>query len=446
VQYAGLNKDSGMLGGADPQQCSYIIARNRSSTYEGIDFWNLPYPKLYVTAKKAQENGEFGNREAYRPEWNKLMKGSMKQLSSFKQRYFVVASVYENGQELDLTRERIEYTKDGKLVVNETPRNGVPFGEAASDPLPVLVLPISAGRKILQMSNVEKPDWEGDEHIDPSVMFKYGDPCGKFNRKKGTVNGGLFFTIYNPEVVEIEKHTSYKGITNPQVVEYEAAVSTKYEGPNGSISASLDSQQVDNVFNKHLFLWKDSDDDPKDSYLLHEPTIEERCVMIAKAFKQVPDLLRFSWMSHPEYLDFDAVKAILNNRETFDMGASVIAEPEPASEPKVEVSKPQAKKSAKSVVEDFDADFDDEDEELDDEVELSSEEEFDDDDDFDDDDFDDDDEDDDEDDEDDFDDFDDEVSEDVEDKLEESLAKASAIARSRKRSAPKRAPRSSKGK
>lgn len=439
VQYAGVNKDSGLLAGSDPQLCSYIIARNKSSSYEGIPFWELPYPKLYVTAKKARESGKFGHGEYYRPEWNILMSGSMPSLASFKQRYFVVASVYENGPDLDLVRERNEYMKEAKQVVNEIPRNGIPLGEGPNDPLTVLVLPISAGRKILQMCNVEKQDWEGDEHIDPSVMFKYGDPCGKFNQKKGTVNGGLFFTVYNPDVVDIDKNTSFKGITNPQVVEYECAVSTKYEGPNGTISASLNAGQVDNIFNKHLFLWKDSDDDPQDSYLLHEPSIEERCVMLSKAFRQVPDLLRFSWMSHPEYLEFDSVKAILNNRTSVDMGANQVEEEEDTPPWEEKPKKSAKKKTAAEIAEEFDDEF--EDEEFDDEKD-----EIEHDDDFEDDEFDDDDDFDDEDEDDDFDDFDDEIEEDeeVEDKLEESLAKASAIARSKKRAAPKRTPRSSK--
>ena len=45
VQYAGIHKDSGgfLTTGEDATQCSYIIARNKNSTVEGVGFWDEPY-------------------------------------------------------------------------------------------------------------------------------------------------------------------------------------------------------------------------------------------------------------------------------------------------------------------------------------------------------------------------------------------------------------------
>ena len=78
VQYAGVHKDSGsFLGNDEAEQCSYIIARSKSSSYEGVNFWDLPYPKLYVMAKKARDSGEFGHGGAWNPKWNALMSGQM---------------------------------------------------------------------------------------------------------------------------------------------------------------------------------------------------------------------------------------------------------------------------------------------------------------------------------------------------------------------------------
>lgn len=491
VQYAGIHKDSGsFLGNDEAEQCSYIIARSKSSAYEGVNFWDLPYPKLYVMAKKARDSGEFGHGGAWNPKWNALMSGQMPALGSFKQRYFVVCSVLENGPNLDLVRERIEYRKDGKDVVEEYKRDGIPLGDKADDPVIILQLPVSAGRKLLQLCCMEKPDYQGDPDVNPAVMFKYGDPCGKFDPATQTVKGGVFFTMYNPEKVTIDKHTTFQGITNPQVVEYEAAVTSKHAGPNGVISAGLTSEQVDNIFNKHLFLWKDSDEDPKDSYLLHEPSIEERCVLLAKAFKQVPKLLEFCWMSQPEYTQFDSVQAILKNRTT---SVGSVAKPSleeddeeapfDTGEDEVPTSK-AAKKSAAELVDEFDEEFDeDEVDEDDDDVEASDEDDDDDEDEFEDsddeeededdaealdesklvdevnDEFEDEDDDGDEEDEDDdddeeeeataasedFDEFDDETEAEpeLEEQLNQSLAKAKAVARSKKRTSKNAAPKAS---
>lgn len=481
VQYAGIHKDSGdfLKKAENPEQCSYIIARSKNSTYEGVQFWDLPYPKLYVMAKKARDAGEFGHGGMWDPKWNALMSGQMPALGPFKQRYFVVASVYENGPDLDLVREHREYKKDGKDVTEDIPRNGIPLGEGPNDPLVVLQLSVSAGRNLLKMCCVEKADYDGDPDLHPSVMFKYGDPCGKYDPNSETVKGGLFFTIYNPEKVTIKQHTSFQGITNPQVVEYECAVASKYQGPNGILTASLDAEQVDNIFNKHLFLWRESEDDPKDSYLLHEPSIEERCEKLALAFRQVPKLLEFCWMSQPEYMQFDSVQAIFKNR-TISVGSGVEkpsmddddeAPFDTDDEVETPVSK-AAKKSAAELADEFDDEFDED--ELDDEIEASDEDdelegdeindEFDDDfeegddedeveeddsdEEFDDsdvvdevqDEFLDEDDDGDEEDEEseDFDDFDDEAdNSELEEQLDASLTKAKAVARSKKRTSKK---------
>jgi len=495
VQYAGIHKDSGtFLGNDTPEQCSYIIARSKNSSYEGIKFWDLPYPKLYVMAKKARDSGEFGHGGAWNPKWNALMSGQMPALGSFKQRYFVVCSVYENGPNIDLVRERVEYRKDGKDISEDYKRDGIPLGDSPTDPVMVLQLPVSAGRRLLQMSCMEKEDYSGNTAIDPSCMFKYGDPCGKFDAKTQTVKGGLFFTLYNPEKVTIDKHTSFQGVTNPQVVEYECAVSNKYTGPNGVLSASLSSEQVDNIFNKHLFLWRDSDADPKDSYLLHEPSIEERCEKLVRAFKQVPKLLEFCWMSQPEYLQFDSVQAVLKNRvvsigSVAKPGAEDDA-PFDTDDAPASKAKKEKKKSVDELIDEFDDELDEDgdDDELnedkveesdddDDEFEDEDEESNDDDDDDDDDEFEDEDEESDDEESEDFDDteivdeikdefeddgdndddaggddadgdegesndfdaFDDEaeVSNEVNEQLNQSLSKAKGIARSRKRTSQK---------
>ena len=461
-QYVGITQNHGLDKGTTANPCSYVIARSKSCSYEGVSFWDLPYPKLYLTAKRALDTGKFGDGRAWDPAWNILLRAKQPALSPFKQRYFAVCSLYENGPNLDLNRELIEYTKGNQEISNEFPRDGVPLGEKEDDPLVVLMLTVSAGKKLLHMCNIEKQDYAGDESLDPSIMFEYGDPCGKYNAKTGTVDGGVFFTVYNPQVVNIKSATSHDSGNAAKpiggFVEYECSVSHKYKGPSGTLSPSLNADQVEQIFNKNLFLWKDSEEDPANSYLLHEPSIEERCVYLAKAFKPVPKLLEFCWMSCPEYLQFDEVAGILRNRV-------VVAKPEaPESEdfeeveeevakPKAKLQRKAAKRSTSELLsevedenqpslsqeddeeweededsEDFDS-FDDEDEEdenLEDEIEKELEDldEDEDDDEL-------------EDLEEDEDGDEDDDDDEIKSQLEESLSKAKAVARSKKRSSRK---------
>ena len=218
-------------------------------------------------------------------------------------------------------------------------------------------------------------------------------------------------------------------------------------GPNGKMSASFNAEQVDNVFNKHVFLWRDQEDDPKDSFLLHEPSIEERCELLARAFSPVPELLKFCWMSNPEYFSFDSVAAILNNRTVSVAAPTAEVEEEdyeeeeaPAAKPKPRRSKATAPKKAAELAaeledEDWDEDDNDWEGEEEDDVPFEAEsKEIEADEDWDEDDDDEYDEDDDELESDDFDSFDDEEdNSEIEDQLNQSMSKASAVARSTKR-------------
>ncbi len=380
ASYAGIKRDTLHYGGAgDFVPCSYIIARNKNSVCEGVTFWNEPYVKLYMTVKKAFEGKDFGYGGSYDPRWNSLMSTKMPALGAFRQQYFVVASVYENGPNLDLVREHIAYKQQGKEVTKDTPRNGVPLGEGEKDSLIVVPLSVSAGRNLLKLCCIEKADWTGDETANPAIMYKYGDPTGIYDAKTNTVKGGLFFTIYNPTAETIDKHTSYSGGSSKAAVEYEVAVSTKYVGPSGTIVTDLNSQQVDNILGKHVFLWKENASDPSDSYLLHEPTIEERCVLIARSFRQVPKLLEFGWLSHPEYLNYEAVATILNRKVTSVVTAveKEDSEDEMPSKPQASVAKtkviaakagvsnspnlsksPNGKKTSAELADEFDDEFD----------------------------------------------------------------------------------------
>ena len=375
ANFVGISKDSGykfVNDDDDIERCSYIIARSKAQKVEGYEFWDLPYVRLYVAAKKARDTGKFGRTGTWNSQWNELMPGirKMPAMPGFKKQFFGVASVAENGPRLNLQREHIEYTKDGKKVVEDHPRNGVMLGDAPDDPLIVVPLTISAGNSILKLCNARKEDWSGDEVANPAVCFKYGDPTGRYNPQTNTVEGGVFFTVFDPDVMKITKNSTYvEGQQETTVTTYAAAVSKAIAGLDGKpVRATMSPEQADNVFNKHLFFWRDSKTDPADSFLLHQPTIEERCVLIAKAFKAVPDLLELCWMSSPEFLEFDSVKGILGNRTSVAGNKPETVEDEEEGQSASDIVDAFDEEAGPEEEAEFDEDFDEEgDEEYDEE-------------------------------------------------------------------------------
>jgi len=383
ANFVGISKDSGykfVNDDDDIERCSYIIARSKAQKVEGYEFWDLPYVRLYVAAKKARDTGKFGRTGTWNSQWNELMPGirKMPAMPGFKKQFFGVASVAENGPRLNLQREHIEYTKDGKKVVEDHPRNGVMLGDAPDDPLIVVPLTISAGNSILKLCNARKEDWSGDEVANPAVCFKYGDPTGRYNPQTNTVEGGVFFTVFDPDVMKITKNSTYvEGQQETTVTTYAAAVSKAIAGLDGKpVRATMSPEQADNVFNKHLFFWRDSKTDPADSFLLHQPTIEERCVLIAKAFKAVPDLLELCWMSSPEFLEFDSVKGILGNRTSVAGNKPETVEDEEEGQSASDIVDAFDEEAGPEEEAEFDEDFDEEgDEEYDEEGDEEYDEE-----------------------------------------------------------------------
>lgn len=394
--YAGVNNKTDRIIGHEEKECnpvSYIIARSKTQVVDGIDFWEEPYVKFSKVAKDAHGSGRFTANRKWDPDWNCLLaENKNKAITAWKQQYAIVGSIYNNGPKLDLVREDMGYEKNGKMIENEVERFGIPLGEAPDDPVPLLTISASAGRKLIELMTATKEKFEGDPDVDPAVMYKYGDPCGKFNSVARTVDGGVFFHLFNPETFnpdpndpihkQLMKNTTYTFKTpeeiakeaksknsknskrSEQVSLYEAAVSAGIVGPNGLIKPNLSKAQVYNIASKHLFFWKESDQDPADSYFLYEPSIEERCTWIATAFKFVPKLVELCWMSNPEYLAFDSVKAVLRNRTQVRI-PEYTPEAEADTQEEVEVvetkvtskkvTKPSTTVSTESLMDEFEA-------------------------------------------------------------------------------------------
>jgi hypothetical protein len=378
VRYFGVTDRCGakfIKNKSDVSPCSFIAARSTSTLVEGVEFKRLPSVLLYDVATAAFTAGEFSNGGIWNSAWNELINPTSrdKAISAPKRLYFVVVSLYENGPSLNLIREQRTRRKDGQNVVEDIARNGVPLGEAPEDPTIVLALSADAGKKLLRFLCQEKQDLSELNPKDPSSGFVYGDPTGRFKAESQTLKGGMFCTIFNPTKVQIEKDSTYVAGAyasgGPSVIPYEVAVSSTYQGPNGSISASMNAAQVENVFVKQGHLFREPSVESETDHILHEPGIEEQCVLLARAFRAVPKLLRACWMSMPQYLEYDAVKAVLNSRTTAVVDVPA-AEPEDEDEnpkPKKKTGKPVVTSKSKSRHDDDD-DEDSEEEYDDDEV------------------------------------------------------------------------------
>jgi hypothetical protein len=380
--YAGIhpNNTPAQNINYDAKDCnpvSYIIARDKESVVDGISFWEEPYIKFSKVAKDAAKSGRFAQNRKWDSDWNCLLSAKMPAISKWKQQYFIIGSVYNNGPDLDLVREHIHYESGNKSVDKEIARDGVPLGDRADDPLVVTPISVSTGRKILQMfCKPKETAVEGNLDLNPSLMYKYGDPCGIYNHQTRTVKDGVFVHLFNPDKF-LPKQDTKKGEKDPynvfnrqlsaystyvpgqsakEIIEYEVSLSTMIPGPNGALRPSLTTEQVENITSKHLFFWREDQSDPADSFLLYEPSIEERCLWIAKAFRFVPQLVELCWMSNPEYLEFDSVKAVLRNRTqvTIPDAADDIndpAEEEEAFQPEPVVKKNTSKASTQKLPE-----------------------------------------------------------------------------------------------
>ena len=89
----------------------------------------------------------------------------------------------------------------------------------------------------------------------------------------------------------------------------------------------MSADEAQKIFDKNLYPWAQEGDEA-DSTLLHEATVEEEAVLVAKGFADVPKLVEFAWTSHPEYLEFDEVRSVLRKRTSVSMPESAFEEEE----------------------------------------------------------------------------------------------------------------------
>jgi hypothetical protein len=284
-------------------QFSYIITKDRRAQgmVDNIPYEEEPYVKLYKTIDPDNRRRQ---ADGFHTKWKRLGKGGSKfqALTDPKDIQFVVCSLYENNRSFNLDKEVVWHNREG------VPRHGIPKGEAPDDPLVLLMLSLPTSRALLRFCHAPDPDCLNSEDLNAPYLLK--DPCGVVN-PDGTVTGGVFFQLSKDHSIRFRDIDFLPPIDSDSNKSYDIAALLKYK----QRSADLNAEQVQNMLNKHLYFWSDNQpDENPESFILHEPSIEERCEMIAQAFRPIPQLLKDGWMSNPEYLNFDSVKAIVNNR------------------------------------------------------------------------------------------------------------------------------------
>jgi len=302
---------------------------------EGIPFEHQPYSSFYFNCKAAFSSSSFGEGASWPSMWNRLINPADDRMGQaipmLENKYFIVCHIYELGENIDTDSER--YTnQEGQKI--EKPRNGIPLGLAENDPLYVLEVSFDAGRKLLDLCKLQKEDWDGDPETNPSGGYVYGDPCGIYNPETGGIDGGNIFTLFNPKVWQPanSKNSSWNGvIPDPKAIgAYEVKVTPSYKSASGKkFSASMTPDEANRIREMNRFGWKEEDeDDSDDGYLLHETSIEEEASLVARGFADIPQILKFAWMEHPEYLQFDEPQSIVKARSTFSMPEEAFEEEE----------------------------------------------------------------------------------------------------------------------
>ena len=297
---------------------SFIYCREKEAGVEGIPFWDLPYVTFFLTCNAACKGKEVGFKLRWDPAWSRLFTYDKKKkireaIPRLSQEHFAIVSLYENGKDFNLTTLReSKYNKDTKAYEDVfVDRHGIPYGENPDDNLIVLRMSASTGRDLLKLV-------EYGVGKDKDKNFPYGDPIGVYDEARQEVTGGLFFNMYDG------RHTKFKGpntakeeYKEDEIAGYSVGLSKQVNGPNGPIKPSLNKDQVQNILDKNLFMWAEPGNEQRDDYLLREASIEEQCELMAHAYYPAGKLINFGWSKHPEYLQFDSVQAVINNRRNF---------------------------------------------------------------------------------------------------------------------------------
>jgi hypothetical protein len=159
---------------------------------------------------------------------------------------------------------------------------------------------------------------------------------------------------------------SWSGTIDPKKpTGYEFAISRVLGVGGQKFKPSLSTEQVERVV-KSSFFWTPSG---VNAGILHFPSNEEKCVIIAQAFRSIPKLVEWAWFDRSEYMTAD-VRKILGNAKSSVPAAEEAPRPKKAAiiqdvEDDDDFSPPVSKKPAAPVRPANNQTFTDDDDDLD---------------------------------------------------------------------------------
>ena len=333
-------REANMIGLRDPQTnyslentavCSYIIAPANAQEIEGIPIAEEPYMLMQKVAHQAKKQFDQSSaRGVWNMRWSAYVadlpgqKFSTKMVPPPVTKYHAVCTIFENGPEMT---QSVEYVKKSATERETLPRGGFPYGLRPDDPLYLLEMSATAASHILKLFSIFKPGVTGSTRAqNPADLFLHGEPAGIYDPATRTLRGGKFITIHNTDIVlrpeGIEPYSSSMDLPRTGKQErstYHVAISDGYVYNGRQIGPDLPAEMTQRIFDKHGYFYASPEDTSDDVFMLNLMSIEERCVLIAKAYSPDPEFVRFCWRACPQYLAYDSVNAILQARRSFVM-------------------------------------------------------------------------------------------------------------------------------
>jgi len=290
VKYVGVGKN---------KQITFFIYDPRRVHTENYEVSSNPYMILFQefhSAVKADQ-AMLGKRDVLTKYWyNMAMDSKVREKRAFCKptiTYLFQGTIYSNN----------------KSLVRE---NGLPMGLGRKDRTPIGMLSKAAGDELVRLVRLPSKN-PSEDPTNVSSQFIYGD----ITRLKA----GKFVSFYHPSLSDIMAAKYPKDI---QLASELAPKSEESEGNRGFDSYEVllhntcsvipekqkrpvvltpdISEHADSI-RAHYMWWDD---------ILYFPGHEEMCVMLAQAYRDVPDIIRYCWRDNREFMTAE-VKAILSS-------------------------------------------------------------------------------------------------------------------------------------
>jgi hypothetical protein len=291
----------------------------------GYDPYTNPYNKLYwgvTNACKAQQ-AIVGGHDVFTKFWPGLVDPN-----NYKTRCLTrpTSMNYYQGFVYEYSERRGE-----DWEVRTPIADGLPLGANPDDLTPIIQIKNSAAKSLdEQLNYMDGADmvWE-----DP-VSLTDGPFISFFNPKK---HGDLFEDYEQPQ-----------GDSNFIGWGAHASDSFLYTHKRQTQEVSNDISDLEATVRDRILWWDN---------VLHFPTHEEICLLLAQAFKSMPDLLRYCWQDDPEFFTKD-VEKLLGDRTTTTVESPFDEEEEKEETP---APRPRQKSRSSAIPPASDSDFEDED-------------------------------------------------------------------------------------